>query len=126
MPERLVAQVVQLAAGQHALERQVHRLRDVPRHFLVVAGDDLELHAALRQIDDDLLHIGLGRIEEEQEAGEGESRFHRRANRLQAVPSIVFVATPEHAEALFAPVADSAVRSLPAVQRPADGLHLQI
>ena len=45
VPERLVAQVIQVVSGQQAADRQVHRLRDVPRHQLVVAGDDLELHA---------------------------------------------------------------------------------
>ncbi len=86
-------QVVQLAAGQHAHDRQVHRLRDVPRHLLVIAGDDLELHAAFRQIDDDLLHIGLWRIEEEQKADEGEVVFIG-ARIGFGRPSTVFVATP--------------------------------
>lgn len=38
-------------------DRQVHSLRDVPQHQLIIAGDDLELFAlagsaALKQIDD--------------------------------------------------------------------------
>ena len=84
MPERLVLHVVQLAAGQHARERQFHRLGDVPSHFLVIAGDDLELHPALGQIGNDLLHIRLGRIEEEQEAGEGQVVFIGASNRSLA------------------------------------------
>ena len=43
--------------------------------FLVVAGDDLQLHPALGQINNDLLYIGLRWIEEKQIAGEGECAF---------------------------------------------------
>jgi len=69
MPECFVSHAVQLAAGQQLGDRQVHRLGDVPCHQLVVAGDDLELHAPVGEIDDRLGDIALGGIEKQQESG---------------------------------------------------------
>ena len=104
VPERLVMQVVQLASGQHALQWQVHRLRDVAGYFLVVAGDDLKLHPAVRQIDNDLLHIDLRWIEEEQKAGEGECVFI--GVRIGIRPPVYRLRRQaEYAEAVFAPFA---------------------
>ena len=64
----------------------------------------LSCYAALGQIDNDLLHIGLRRIEEEQEAGEGECAFigARIGFRL---PVYRLRRHAEHAEAFFAPFA---------------------
>ena len=95
VPERLVAQVVQLgcrsARRAPAGSRPPRRARATIWLSPVMI---LSCTPALRQIDDRLLHIGFRRIEEEQEAGESQCRFHRRANRIRACASAVFVATP--------------------------------
>ena len=70
MQQRLVAHAVHLTTGHAASDFQSHRVGDVARDLAVVAGDDLEADAALRQVEDGLAHIGFGRIEEQQETGE--------------------------------------------------------
>ncbi len=124
MPEGLVTQVGQLTAGQHTRDLQLHRLRDVPRHLLIIAGDEFDLHTAFRQIDDDLLHIGFWRIEEEQKAGESEGVFI--GARIGFRPPVYRLRRhTEHTEAFGAPFTDTAARSLPASPHPAAGLPPQ-
>ena len=68
LPQRLVAQIVQLGTGQDTGHLQPHRLRRVQGHQSVVAGDDLELHAQFGQVGDSVLHARLWRVEEKQKA----------------------------------------------------------
>jgi len=75
MPESLVPQIVQLSAGQYSLKCKVDCRSNMASHFLIVTGDDLELYPAFGQIGDDLRHVRLRWIEEEQEACEGKPVF---------------------------------------------------
>ncbi|CAM5350633.1 hypothetical protein SSTU70S_00265 [Stutzerimonas stutzeri] len=71
--QRLVAHLPQFAAGDDALDRDADALGDLLRDQAVVAADDLHRHAQLAQCVQFFAHARLGRIEEQQETGEGQA-----------------------------------------------------
>ena len=70
MPERLVVELRQRVTCEHRRRVESDGRRKVSRHEAVVPGNDLDLDVQLRQVAEDARRVGLGRVEEEQEAGE--------------------------------------------------------
>ena len=68
MPECFITHAIEIISCQQTTDRKVDCLRDMPRHLLIIAGDDLELNTSPGKIDDRLRDIRLGWIEEQQEA----------------------------------------------------------
>ena len=104
MPECLVAHIIQLASGQQPGNWQLDCFGNVPGYFLIVAGDDLQLHTSLSQVFDDLFHVRLRGIEEKQESGKSEIGFILDRIGTTSVISN-FRGHSQHAETLAAPIA---------------------
>jgi hypothetical protein len=70
MPERLVVELRQRVAREHRRRVEPDGRGEVARHEAVVPGDDLDLDVQLREVAEHARRVGLGRVEEEQEARE--------------------------------------------------------
>jgi hypothetical protein len=104
MPEGFVGHVVQHLTGQQPDDRQMNGLRNMPGHFLVIASDDLELHATFCEVDDGLLHIGLRGIEEKQKTDKNHFLFIGARIGIGSIVQFPDCDT-QHAEAFSAPFA---------------------
>ena len=76
-----VAGVVDVGAGGHLPGRQAEVGADLGRHGRVVAGEDLDRDAEAGQPLQRRAGVGLGRVEEDQEAAEGEVVLVGRGER---------------------------------------------
>ncbi len=99
--ERMLVEARDFAAGQHARDRHAELRADVPRHALVVAGQDLHRHAGVAQRIDRASRARLRRIEERHEADEGEVAFVARRNAV-AIARHRLGRDREHAQAVGA------------------------
>src|SRR5512147_1872344 len=79
-------------------------LGNMPAYFLVIARDDLELHATLGKVNNGFLHIGLRWVEEQQETDKNHSLLIGARIRISSI--IQFPSRhAEYAEAFLAPFA---------------------
>ncbi len=105
-----VAHRLNLRAEQELLYRQAHFLADECGDDLVVAGEDLDVHAQMVELLQRLRSGVLGRVEEGQEAQQDQvGLILDRIGRLIRRPRHLLVGQSDHAEALTVQV----VRYLP-------------
>ncbi len=68
MPERFIPQRIQLIPAQHIEIPQPNQLPYVPRHQMIITGDDFQLHPQFFKRDDGFLNARLGWVEKQKEA----------------------------------------------------------
>ena len=106
--QRLLAHLSQCLAGQHARRIEPDRGGQMRGHVAVVAGDDLDLHAARRQVGQHLRHVRTRRIGKAQEALEHQAGLfadvvavaqrHRPAGQRQHAHAVLALCTRESLE----------------------------